>query len=68
MLAHCIPDGSKWPIGYASRSFTKAERNYFQIEREALALVFGFKKFHSFVFGHHFKLVTDHKPLLALLH
>ena len=33
-----------------------------------MALVFGVKKFHSYVFGHCFELVTDHKPLLALLH
>lgn len=36
--------------------------------KEALALVFGVRKFHSYVFGHGFELVTDHKPLLALLH
>lgn len=68
VLAHHMLDGSEQPIGYASRSLSKAERNYSQIEREALALVFGVKKFHSYVFGHHFELVTDHKPLLALLH
>ncbi len=37
---HRMPDG-----GYVSRSLSKAERNYAQIEREALALVFGVKKF-----------------------
>ena len=55
-------------IGYASRSLSAAQRNYSQIEREALALVFGVKRFHSFLFGHRFELVTDHQPLLALLH
>ncbi len=68
VLAHRMPDGSERPIGYVSRSLSKAERNYAQIEREALALVFGVKKFHSYIFGHCFELVTDHKPLLALLH
>ena len=32
-----------------------------------LACVFGVKCFYSYVFGHAFELVTDHKPLLALL-
>lgn len=68
VLAHRMSDGSERPIGYASRSLSKAERHYSQIEREALALVFGVKKFHSYIFGHCFELVTDHKPLLALLH
>ena len=68
VLAHRMPDDKERPIGYASRSLSKAERNYSQIEREALALVFGVKKFHSYLFGHCFELITDHKPLLALLH
>ena len=68
VLAHCMPNGSECPIGYASRTLTAAQRNYSQIEKEALALVFGVQYFHSYLFGHHFELVTDHQPLLALLH
>ena len=68
VLAHRMPDGSERPIGYASRSLSAAQHNYSQLEREALALVFGVQRFHSYLFGHHFELVTDHQPLLALLH
>ena len=67
VLAHRMPDGTERPIGYASRSLTKAERNYSQREKEGLACIFGIKRFHSYFFGHHFELVTDHKHLLALL-
>ena len=67
VLAHQMPDGTERPIGYASRSLSAAERNYSQLEREGLACVFGVKKFHAYLFGHQFHLVTDHKPLLALL-
>ena len=68
VLAHKYPDGSERPIGYASRSLSRAEKNYSQIEKEGLACVFGINKFHSYLLGHSFNLVTDHKPLLTLFH
>ena len=67
VLAHRMPDWSERPVGFASRSLNTAKRNYAQLEREGLACVFGIKRFHSYLFGHPFELVTDHKPLLALL-
>ena len=66
VLAHRMLDGSERPIGFASRTLSEAEKKYSQIEKEGLACVFGVKKFHSYVYGRHFCLVTDHKPLLTL--
>ena len=43
-----------------------AERNYAHIEKEGLALVFAVKRYHQFLYGLKFKMVTDHKPLLGL--
>ena len=37
-----------------------------KIQKEALAIVFGLKKFYQYLFGRKFVLVTDHRPLLAL--
>ena len=68
MLAHKYPDGSERLIGYASRSLFKAEKNYSQIEKEGLAGVFGVNKFHSYLLGHSFELITYHKPLTTLFH
>ncbi len=67
VLAHRLPDGSERPIGYASRTLSKAERNYSQLEKEGLSCIFGIKRFYSYLFGHSFELITDHKPLLGLL-
>ena len=67
VLAHRMSDGSEKPIGYVSRTITKAEQNYSQLEKEGLSCVFGIKKFHDYVFGRPFELITDHKPLLGLL-
>ncbi|MDD9818931.1 MAG: RNase H-like domain-containing protein, partial [Gammaproteobacteria bacterium] len=66
VLSHRMPDGTEKPVGYASRTLTQTEQKYSQIEKEGLACVFGVKKFHSYVYGYRFSLVTDHKPLLSL--
>lgn len=53
-------------ITYASRSLTAPELNYAQTEKEALALVFAVERFHYYLFGRYFELVTDHKALETL--
>jgi len=68
VLVHKYPNDSERLIGYASHSLTKAEKNYSQIEKEGLACIFGVNKFCSYLLGHSFELVTDHKPLLTLFH
>ena len=54
------------PVCFAHRSLNSAERNYAQIEKELLAIVYGCTKFHQYVYGKKVKVQTDHKPLEAL--
>ena len=49
-----------------SKTLTPTQRRYSQIQKEALAVIFGLKKFHHFLYARHFILVTDHKPLVAM--
>ena len=67
VLSHVLHDGTEHPIAYASRTLSASEKNYSQIEKEALGLIFAVKKFHQYIYGRQFTLITDHKPLLAIL-
>lgn len=66
VLCHTMPDGTERPVSFYSKTLSKAERNYAQIDREAVAIVAAVKKFHNFIYGRHFTIVTDHRPLLGL--
>ena len=67
MLTHMMEDGSERPVAMASRSLNQAERNYSQLEKEALSIIFGVKKFHKYIYGKKVEILTDHKPLSTLL-
>ena len=50
------------PIAYGSKTLNPAERNYSTIEKELLAIVWAVKHYRPYLFGRHFKILTDHRP------
>lgn len=57
-------DGKVHPIQFGSRTMNAPERSYSACEREALAVVFGLKKFRVYLLSSEpLTLVTDHEAL-----
>ncbi|GFO36303.1 Zinc finger protein [Plakobranchus ocellatus] len=59
-------EGTLFPVAYASKKLTDRERKYSVTEREALAIVWGVKKFSLYLYGTVFTLQTDHGALQFL--
>ena len=51
VISHFMENGEETPIAFASRTLTASEGNYFHIEKEDLSIMFGLKKFHSYLYG-----------------
>lgn len=66
VLSHIFPDGEQLVV-FASCTLSNSEKNYLQIEKETLSLIFGITKFHHYLYGRHFPEMTDHKSLTTLL-
>ena len=66
VLSHLMSNGEEHPVCFGSRTLSKAERGYGHIEKEGLSLIYAVKKFHQYLYGQSFMMVTDHKPLLGL--
>ena len=60
-----ILKGSR-PVMFASQALTGAEKNYQNLGRECLVMIWGMKKFHYFLYGKQFTLETDQKPLVSI--
>ena len=59
-------DGTLKAVAYASRSMTKTECRYAQIEKEALATTWALEHWSDLLIGLKFHVETDHKPLVPL--
>ena len=55
------------PVVCATKCLTPSEQDYAQIEKEMYAIVFGTERFHQYIYGRPVEIITDHKPLEAIL-
>jgi transposase InsO family protein len=67
ILSHLVK-GIEKPVLFASSTLSIAEKGYSQLHKEALAIMFGIKRFHDFIYGQKFKLVTDNRALKEIFH
>ena len=64
---HKTTGGDQWfPIAYASQALLPYEKNYAQIEKEILSIVFGVERFHEYLYGRHFTVINGHQPLKSI--
>lgn len=62
VLSHLI-NGQEKPVLFASCSLNNAQKNYSQVHKEALAIIFALKRFHNYLYGNKFQIYTDHQSL-----
>lgn len=64
VLSHKNSNSQEASTAFAYRTLSNAERNYAQIDIEALAIIFDVNRFHQYIHGRSITIFTDQKPLL----
>ena len=59
VISHQFPNGEEKPIAFASKTLNSSQQNFSQLEKEALSIIFGVKKFYQYLYRRQFSLITD---------
>jgi len=62
-----VQNGVERVVAFASRSLAPYEKNYSASELECMGVIYGIEKFHPYIYGRKFKVVTDHCSLCFLM-
>lgn len=65
VLNHLVETGHEYHVASKSRTIIPVERNYFQSDREAFAVVSGVKKLPHLLCGCPFRIYAQDKQLLG---
>lgn len=63
VLAQLGPGEIDHPIAFASKKWSKAQKNYSTTKRDGLALVYALQKFRNYLLGVHSKMFINHFAL-----
>jgi len=66
ILSQIDENNQEHPVAFASQTLNSAELNYSQVDKEALAIIYGVNKFNKFLWGSHFIIRCDCKPLVSI--
>ena len=64
---HTVRQDDRRIVAFVSRSLSPVEQKYSQTEKEALAIVWAVERLHLYLYGGHFTLLTDCKPVEMIL-
>lgn len=67
VICHEFKDGKINAVAHASRTLIAADKNYCQIEKEALSIILAEKKFHHIIGKLFCKKITNHYWLILVL-
>lgn len=67
ILSQPTDEGHEAPVALASRTLGSAGRNYSQLDKESLAIVFGISHFHRYTAEREVSIVADHRLLPRIM-
>ena len=67
VLSHRMEDSTDRLIAFTSRTLAPVEKRFSHLDKEALAIIFGAKHFHQYIYGRKFVMLSDHTPLMHIV-